>query len=135
MQNWTCTGSKQYYQYEGWLVNATDEATGVHAGYAFTRRGQADTHLPFFVATRCGGLGGGAEGALERPLERLPWGEAACPPPPHNRPAHAGSRCLSPTHAPCSPDNATVTGTLVNVRESGSIEVPAPEDPGNNTQW
>lgn len=61
-------------------MNATDEASGEHAGYAFTAVGPAGTHLPVFVATRCaarlaqrGRAGGSLRGARDAESAQTPW--------------------------------------------------------------
>lgn len=114
MQNWTCDPAKKTYTYLGWLVNSTDAATGKHAGYSLTVPGPTGNH----VSRRCCPEGGGAAaggGCRGSSRQWVPGLRGDCM-----------LRCQLQVPLLVATDvaNATVTGTAINVREAGSVDMP-----------
>lgn len=109
VQNWTCDPTTGNWTYQGWLVNGTDFKTGKHAGAR--QAGRALAHSA------------GSGICMGAPADVRCCRAQCCP---------AGYALTVPgpsgTHVPyfvaTDEKNGTATGTLVNLREAGSVDLP-----------
>lgn len=136
MQNWTCDPKSGSYTYTGWLVNATDAKTGVHTGecgegppFLCAGRDQQGLNPCNRLNAHCS-LGGPASRGTTQLGCRCCTALRSCPRLALCRRAGFALTVPGPsgTHVPffvaTDEANSTVLGTLINVREAGSVDMP-----------